>query len=165
MLNFERALKNIGDWISKETELRKYPKGELLELSESLQVLNAAIARQTVKSEEVQEAISWAKVMEILYEEKQMPECADCAKTAVAALQEYQPWVSVSNVKPEKSGRYIAYVPEHWTDDSHKEAKTIVAYFREVDYDGNKRVWFEDGYRTSGEVTHYLPLPEPPKGE
>lgn len=46
-MDIESALKNIGDWISKETELRKYPKSELLELSESLQVLKSAIARQS----------------------------------------------------------------------------------------------------------------------
>ena len=56
-MNIEKALKTIGDWISRETELRKYPKGELLELSESLQKLKVAIARQSVKSEDVAEAI------------------------------------------------------------------------------------------------------------
>ena len=56
-MDIERALKNIGDWISKETESRKYPKSELLELSESLQALKAAIARRSVKSEEVESAI------------------------------------------------------------------------------------------------------------
>jgi hypothetical protein len=103
--------------------------------------------------------------MEILYEEEQMPSCADCAKTAVVALQAYQPWVPVSNIKPEKSGRYIAYVPEHWTVDSHKEGKVIIAYFRELNYEGRRRVWDDGAYSISGEVTHYLPLPEPPKGE
>ena len=51
-MGIESALKNIGDWISKETESRKYPKNELLELSESLQALKAEIARQSVKSED-----------------------------------------------------------------------------------------------------------------
>ena len=56
-MSIESALKTIGDWISKETESRKYPKSELLELSESLQALKAEIARQSVKSEEVESAI------------------------------------------------------------------------------------------------------------
>lgn len=86
----EKALKTIGDWISKETESRKYPKSELLELSESLQALKAEIARQSATSEEVQRAISWAQGMKILYTEKQMPECVNCAKTAITALQAYQ---------------------------------------------------------------------------
>ena len=51
-MDIESALKTIGDWISKETESRKYPKGELLELSESLQVLKSAIARQSVNPAE-----------------------------------------------------------------------------------------------------------------
>jgi len=46
-MDIESALKNIGDWISKETESRKYPKGELLEISESLQTLKNEIARQS----------------------------------------------------------------------------------------------------------------------
>lgn len=49
-MDVERSLKNIGDWISKETESRKYPKGELLELSESLQALKAEIAHQSIAS-------------------------------------------------------------------------------------------------------------------
>ena len=64
---------------------KDYPR--LLGLSESSLYRQN---RQSVKSEDVSEAISWAQGMEILYEEKQMPECADCAKTAVVALQEYQ---------------------------------------------------------------------------
>ena len=48
-MDIESALKTIGDWISKETESRKYPKGEIIELSESLQALKSEIARQSVK--------------------------------------------------------------------------------------------------------------------
>ena len=64
-MDIESALKTIGDWISKETESRKYPKSELLELSESLQALKSEIARQSAEdknvptSEEVAEAIEW----------------------------------------------------------------------------------------------------------
>jgi hypothetical protein len=86
-------------------------------------------------------------------------------KTILAALQAYQPWIPVSNVKPEKSGRYVAYVPEHWTAEVHKEGKVIIAYFRELNYEGKRRTWDDGAYGISGEVTHYLPLPEPPKGE
>jgi hypothetical protein len=53
MMNSESALKNIGNWIAKETESRKYPKCELLELSESLQALKDAIDRQSVTDEDV----------------------------------------------------------------------------------------------------------------
>ena len=83
MLSFER-LKELKSWVS---DLRKFGVSEGNEI---IVLIDAAIARQSVKSEDVQEAIGWAQGMEILYEEKQMPECADCAKTAVVALQEYQ---------------------------------------------------------------------------
>ena len=62
-MDIEGALKNIGDWISKETESRKYPKGELLELSESLQALKSAIARQSATSEEEEGAIDILQVI------------------------------------------------------------------------------------------------------
>jgi transposase-like protein len=161
-MSIEKALKNIGDWISKETESRKYPKSELLELSESLQALKAAIARQSVtemvvcpdcggsgvyqeydeydryyvyachecegtgkiarqsvKSEEVQEAI--VVVNEKIYRHREYIKLAnksskainlkpeydkiDALKLAITALQEYQPWVSVSERLPEPPKR------------------------------------------------------------
>lgn len=51
-MDIEIALKNIGDWISKETESRKYPKVELLELSESLQKIKFEIDIQATKNKE-----------------------------------------------------------------------------------------------------------------
>jgi hypothetical protein len=39
----DEALKIIGDWISDETKKRKYPKIDLIELSEALIVLKEII--------------------------------------------------------------------------------------------------------------------------
>lgn len=39
----EEALKNIGDWISEETEQRKYDKATVIELSDSLVALKKSI--------------------------------------------------------------------------------------------------------------------------
>ena len=39
----EEALKIIGDWISEQTEARKYFKGEIYELSEALIVLKILV--------------------------------------------------------------------------------------------------------------------------
>ena len=142
------------------------------------------IARQSVKSEDVQRAIEYYvfNLADRLHDGKdEVTKRFETVITAlqafqpttrknrtveeVRALQEYQQWIPVSNVKPEKSGRYIAYVPEHWTADSHKEGEVIIAYFRELNYEGRRRSWDDGAYGISGEVTHYLPLPEPPKGE
>lgn len=148
-MDIERALKTIGDWISKETESRKYPKGELLELSESLQALKATIARQSATSEEVQRAISWAQGMEIFYTEKQMPECANCAKTAVVALQAYQPCISVNDRLP--------------TEEDSDANGDVLAWSSELDEWQVER-WFWVN-RNTNDYTHWKSLPETPKGE
>ena len=104
-MDYEIALKNIGDWISKETELRKYPKGELLELSESLQVLKSATARQSVKSEDVAEAIEWHKDCLQYYKDEDkvirlhyggdlpswVNESIKASNISITALQAYEP--------------------------------------------------------------------------
>ena len=123
------------------------------------------IARQSATSEEVQRAIEQLKYAREQDREFDDGTFVDSLDLAITALQAYQPWIPVSNIKPEKSGRYIAYVPEHWTADSHKEGKVIIACFRELNYEGKRRAWDDGAYAISGEVTHYLPLPESPKGE
>ena len=107
------------------------------------------IARQSVTSEEVAEAISWAQGMEIYYEEKQMPECANCAKTAVAALQAYQPWIPVSERLPEREEHYLCCEMNY--------PAIFVAYY-------GASGWQRPLYRETT-VTHWKPLTEPPKGE
>lgn len=49
----EEALKIIGDWISEQTEARKYFKGEIYELSEALIVLKGLIEKQIPKKLEI----------------------------------------------------------------------------------------------------------------
>lgn len=45
----EEALKNIGDWISEETEQRKYDKATVIELADSLITLKVAVNKQVPK--------------------------------------------------------------------------------------------------------------------
>lgn len=45
----DEALKIIGDWISEQTEARKYFKGEIYELSEALIVLKGLVEKQVAK--------------------------------------------------------------------------------------------------------------------
>jgi hypothetical protein len=106
-MDIESALKTIGDWISKETESRKYPKGELLELSESLQVLKAAIARQSVTDEAVWRTIDWLETgdfeiqagdTEYTANSSHHPNTARFRETAITALRQYQ--------KPTDEGRF-----------------------------------------------------------
>ena len=49
----EEALKNIGDWISEETEQRKYDKATVIELADSLITLKVAVNKQVAKKPEM----------------------------------------------------------------------------------------------------------------
>ena len=164
-MDIERALKNIGDWISKETESRKYPKGELLELSESLQALKAEIARQSVTSEEVAEAI--AKIEKIVVFDNEHGyrvnnhhslHISDI-KTALTALQAYQPWIPVGERLPEEGAIVMVAYGE-------------AIYFASIQYWGihgkEVPVWRVGmGHRIEKDFneTHWKPYPETPKGE
>ena len=136
---------------------------ELRALEESCKPIDEAIARQSAISEEVAEAIEDLEYALAcsenggFYVEQTIKQ--PTARLSITALQEYQHWIPVSNGKPEKSGRYIAYVPEHWTNEGHKDGKVIIAYFRELNYERRRRVWDDGAYGISGEVTHYRPMP------
>ena len=160
------SLKELNGIVALHVWLSEKAKKDLTAL------IDEAIARQSVKSDSLTSAIDriacWELENPIMGEDatidlEEIPVAE--ARIILTALQAYQPWIPVSNIKPEKSGRYIAYVPEHWTADSHKDGKVIIAYFRELNYEGKRRAWDDGAWGISGEVTHYMPLPEPPKGE
>lgn len=66
-------------------------------------------------------------------------------------------WISVKDKLPEKRWLYItAYNPCIWEDVVSSEQKVDTDYYR-----GNG-LCAKNKYR---KVTHWMPLPEPPKGE
>ena len=147
-MDIEIALKTIGDWISKETESRKYPIGELLELSESLQALKSEIARQSVKSEEVQRAIGDLLDMKEHWCADSTDNDAISIDLAITALKAYQPWVSVEDRLPTKDD-----ADDHWQ---------ILAYSEGLQQ-STICLW----YHIIGDnvTTHWRGNVEPPKGE
>ena len=161
-MSIESALKTIGDWISKETESRKYPKDELLELSESLQTLKAEIARQSVKSEEVAEAIDQIEsLIKAIGNDMhwRSDKLMKSLNLAINTLQAYQPWVSVSDRLPEEGAIVMVAYGE-------------VIYFASLQYWGihgkEVPVWRVGmGHRIEKDFseTHWKPYLEPPKGE
>ena len=182
-MSIEKALKNIGDWISKETESRKYPKSELLELSESLQALKAAIARQSATSEEVAEAIEALKVCAW-----GNPDMSKQINLGIVALEEHQPWVSVEDRLPESEksvlllcevrpmGRKyvcIGYYAAPKSVESNCDDIEMLEYDEDTDayylqegYYEEIRNWDEySSIAISDFVIGWKPLPEPPKGE
>ena len=82
-----------------------------------------------------------------------------------------QEWISVKDRLPEKDGYYIAFVEGYWARCTRllgfaKDGRKV----DEFDFDeGAKNVWYrydsEYGYVTVEDVTHWMPLPQPPKGE
>lgn len=65
-------------------------------------------------------------------------------------------WISVENRLPEEKGIYlVTYHPCHW-DNVMPEILVGIDTFR------GKATWAKNKYQR---VTHWMPLPEPPKGE
>lgn len=193
-MDIEKALKNIGEWISKETESRKYPKSELLGLSESLQALKAEIARQPIKSEDVQRAIEQLKYAREQDREFDDGTFVDSLDLAITALQEYQPWIPVSERLPESGKEVLMNVAYNNRNQSEYD-KVAKGFYVESfsikeetwsDFTGNEDYCEEDDtyYIRQGwysvcnfvddfsyidvpsgfTVTHWKPLSAPPKG-
>ena len=82
-----------------------------------------------------------------------------------------QEWISVKERLPKKDGKYLvrrkcsygSYLEILWFA---KDGRKVCKYDFEREW---KNVWYwydrECGYITSDSVTHWMPLPEPPKGE
>lgn len=132
---------------------------ELRALEESSKPINEAIARQSVKSEDVKEAIEQL-MSEYVDDFEGYP--ASCGKwnrnidLAIAALQDYQPWIPVSERLPtEEDADRCGRIQVCWDSGLVDVWNPIM-----LEHHVTKRY---DGALTK--VTHWKPLPEPPKGE
>ena len=65
-----------------------------------------------------------------------------------------QEWISVKDRLPEESGMYIVTA-----NDGHAQRVSFVQWQKK------NRMWNLTGARSYWRVTHWMPLPEPPKGE
>jgi hypothetical protein len=80
-------------------------------------------------------------------------------------------WIPVTERLPEKDGYYLVW--KAWGTHRWHEVLSFAKDGRKVDkYDFKrewKNVWYkydsEYGYITIDSVTHWMPLPQPPKGE
>ena len=67
-------------------------------------------------------------------------------------------WIPVSERLPEYFGTFIVAIFENDPDNT--------TYTDCADYDYFSKIWRPIGYFAKGcEITHWMPLPEPPKGE
>ena len=65
-----------------------------------------------------------------------------------------QEWVSVKDRLPEESGMYIVTA-----NDGHAQRVSF------VQWQNKNRTWNLNGARSYWRVTHWMPMPQPPKGE
>ena len=82
-----------------------------------------------------------------------------------------QEWISVKDRLPQKDGSYLVTTNYFDTDQAinilcfAKDGETVDEY----DLAGQKYAWYfydsEYGYVSTDSVTHWMPLPQPPKGE
>ena len=181
--------------IERLKELRKkipeyYGNGfmSLVHCDNMLDLIDDAIARQSVKSEEVAEAIGDLLDMKEHWCADSTDNDAISIDLAITALQDYQPWIPVSNVKPE-SGKHVLLCCEvrpsgkrYVCDGYYAGSKSITSgysddwdceYDEETDEHYLPEGYYEviknwDDYSSiviDDFVTHWKPLPEPPKGE
>lgn len=80
----------------------------------------------------------------------------DACILAVAAIreQEQRRWIPVKERLPEESGMYIVTA-----NDGYAQRVSFVLWQK------RNRMWNLTGQRSYWRVTHWMPLPEPPKGE
>lgn len=69
-------------------------------------------------------------------------------------VEPVQEWISVEDRFPEESGMYIVTA-----NDGHAQRVSFVQWQKK------NRMWNLTGARSYWRVTHWQPLPEPPKGE
>ena len=95
----------------------------------------------------------------------------DIAEKLISNGVTVQEWISVDDRLPERDGAYLVTI-EYFG----KRQGIDIRYFTidgekvdEYELAGQKCVWFfydsEYGYVPTDSVTHWMPLPEPPKGE
>lgn len=77
-----------------------------------------------------------------------------------------QQWISVKDRLPEESGLYITFgctaVPVRWLHNFDKDIGKFGAWW-DYDTDGKKHPRYR--FIEEEDITHWMPLPEPPKGE
>ena len=109
------------------------------------------------------------KLVELCEDLETLPCCATYEEQAEYLITHgvtVQEWISVKGRLPEESGNYIVCC-----DDSSYSYGEGIWYSSDVvvvsEYYEGSWIWYEGGTEWSLEniVTHWMPLPEPPKGE
>ena len=81
---------------------------------------------------------------------------ADGVKVASSSKYLASKWIPVTERLPEKPGYYLTY----WHGHSRPEGRVDV-----LNFDGTVFPWTTLWKAVKNEVTHWMPLPQPPEGE
>lgn len=81
----------------------------------------------------------------------------------IYALEEQEPWITVSEKVPEKSGEYLVSVIDGSGEDNDYEAVRVAWFAHKKDYDIKESEWRELGIDEA--VIAWMPLPKPYKAE
>ena len=94
----------------------------------------------------------------------------DALAMAISALEKTK-WISVDDMLPEKDGEYLVWLGKN----TFKQYAKVLSFAKdgetvdEYDLAGQKYLWClynsEYGYVSTDSVTHWMLLPQPPKGE
>lgn len=116
------------------------------------------------------------KLVELFYENNVMcgqkiEGLADDVMDIIANGVTVQEWISVYDRLPQEDGAYLVTANDFGNSQRvkirwfAKDGETVDKY----DLAGQKYVWYlydsECGYASTKSVTHWMPLPQPPKGE
>ena len=96
-----------------------------------------------------EEAITW---LENRAKQIPLPGALEVYRMAIAALREQMEWISVKDRLPENDTRVLAYCKDRCIHD--------------VKWRWADNAWYDKGSAAvylAGFVTHWLPMPEPPK--
>ena len=102
----------------------------------------------------------------------------DAANAIEKLISRVPKWISVNERLPEESGGYLAYIQEpHMIQKADWEEQYDFSFVMQLWFDKQKMLWSdngEDSYNAylpvvdtdnAFHVTHWMKLPEPPKGE
>jgi hypothetical protein len=153
-----------------ESNLKVTGVGYLTDLQD---LINAEIARQTVKSEEARIALNWFDELddhEFVRRIKNEPEYLSTlpdhvVQTIITALQAYQPWVSVSERLPEIPEGGYGVMCNVMVDNCSSTKVMSLSYEKNTVRGKTVCRWKWYGRISPWNVTHWKPLPKPPKGE
>ena len=136
---------------------------ERLAQYEEAEIAKQSVIAKSATSEEVQRAIEQLKYAREQDREFDDGTFVDSLDLAITALQAYQPWIPCTERMP-TDGTPVLITYVGFNDGKFHSDGVATWSIEENGYNGGW-LWEIDGSEATVEITHWKPLPEPPKGE